>query len=118
MLVAIDLDGTITAAPAQARQLLLDVMAGGGHVTVLTGIDDGSSPNQAGWDAKAAKLSAIGCADCWHDMVLIGAQEPELAAAKADWCRSHGVSVFVDNTKANTKAAAAAGVPLVLRVEK
>lgn len=117
MLVAIDLDGTLDVAPMQWREILLGLIDRGHRVVVLTGINDGSTPDQTGWDTKVAKLSALGCSDCWHELVMLSLKEPQLADAKAQWLVANGAAVFIDNTKPNVKAATAAGVPLVLRVE-
>ena len=114
MLVAVDLDGTISAAPVQMGAILRALRSAGCRVVVLTGVDDGSSSDQAGWDAKRAKLDAAGCPDCWDELVLIGAQEPALADAKAAWCAANGAAVLIDNDKGNARASTAAGVPLVL----
>lgn len=114
MLVACDLDGTITAAPEQFGPILRALRTAGCRVVILTGTGDRTPPDQAGWDTKVAKLAALGCGDCWDHMVLLDGNPAQLAQAKADWCQANEVQVLIDNTKDNARAATAAGVPLCL----
>ena len=114
MLVAADLDGTISAAPEQMGFILRALRAYGCRVVILTGTGDGTPPTPAGWQEKVAKLDALGCSDCWDELFLFDGNPDTLAQEKADWCQTNGVQVFIDNTRANAKTATAVGVPLCL----
>jgi hypothetical protein len=112
--VALDIDGTIAAAPQQMQELASSLQAAGHRVSVLTGC--ASDPlTQQDWDDKANYLNSLGCGSCYDDLTVIShGVKGGLAQAKAQWCASTGVDVLMDNSKDNAKAAAAAGVPLVL----
>ena len=112
--IAIDVDGTIGATPYQMQEIASALMAAGHRVTVLTGYGDGQV-TQAIFDEKANYLNSLGFGQSYNDMTVI-ANGPgvDLAAKKADYCVSEGVDILIDNSKANAKAAVAAGVPLVL----
>lgn len=113
-MVACDLDGTLSAAPAQLGCILRALRTSGCRVVILTGTGDGTPPTPQGWQDKVTKLTALGCSDCWDDMVLFAGDPTTLADEKAAWCQANGVQVLIDNTRANAKAATAAGVPLAL----
>lgn len=109
MLAAVDLDGTILACPSVVGALMSALHASGWRVVVLTGVADGSSSDEAGWEAKRAKLKVAGVT-AWDELVLIGAIGDALAEAKARWCEANGACLLIDNSKANAQAAVQAGV--------
>ena len=112
MHVVVDLDGTIDAAPNQMQELLTALKAAGHRITVLTGSSD---PNVGPQDfaEKSQYLASLGCGNCWDDMTVLGAQDDELSQAKADYCKSNGVDIVIDNDKTNA-AAMSTVVPIVL----
>ena len=109
-----DIDGTIGAAPAQTQEIASALIAAGHRVGVLTG--SSSYPvTQADWDNKANYLNALGMGESYHDLTVISNQiKGGLANAKAQWCASNGVDIYVDNSEANAQAAVDAGVDLVM----
>ena len=115
MRVAVDIDGTVDANPREFQSLMSSLMAAGHIVSVVTGTSDGP-PTQADYDNKAAYLTNLGMAECWHDLTVIShpGGNNDLAATKAQWCVDNGVDCLIDNTIANVKAASQAGISLVL----
>ena len=113
MRVAVDIDGTINAAPGEFLALMTALKASGVMVTVLTGSAD-DPVTQKDFDEKVQFLTGLGCGECWYDMTVLGATGDDLSAAKAKWCDENSVDVLIDNNKDNAKAAVAAGVKLVL----
>jgi len=106
--VAVDLDGTITAAPKKFAKLLADLHDGGEKVTVLTG---GNPDTDV--DAKKELLEECGCDGAYDDLVIV--DQGQVAENKAEWCKENDVDVFVDNNLANAGTVLASGhVPLVL----
>ena len=113
MRVAVDIDGTLNAAPAQFVNLLSAIKAAGYHVSILTGASDNPVTQQT-FDDKAGFLCNLGLSECYDDMTVIStAIKGGLANAKANWCRDNSVDILADNSKSNARAAAQY-VPLVL----
>lgn len=112
MLVALDLNGTIDAAPREFQSLMSMLRSCGASIAVVTGNDGPPKPED--YTEKEQYLASLGCGECYDDLVLLdGTSDENLAEAKAQWCAHHGVDVLVDNKKANAKAAISC-VPLVL----
>lgn len=113
MLIAVDIDGTIDATPDEMRTLMGSLMAAGHVVVVLTGIADDIA-TQSDFDHKANYLRSLGCGAVWDKMVVLPHARGEIDLMKAQWCKDNGVDIFIDNDKANARAAIDAGIPLVL----
>jgi len=113
MKVAVDVDGTIDANPAQMRSIMSALMAAGQYVVILTGTGDGTA-TQTDWQNKVNYLNSLGCGECWNELVVVSHTDDDLPDIKAKWCAANGVDVLIDNDKDNAKAATASGIPLVL----
>jgi len=117
MRVALDLDGSIDAAPRQFQSLMSSLQAAGHTVTVVTGVSDTEVTPQD-FVNKANYLNQLGCGQCYDDLVVLAAhpagEVDDLHDRKAQWLTDNHVHVFVDNSRQNAKSAVAAGVPLVL----
>ena len=116
MLIAVDINGSLDAAPGQLGPLLRAARAAGHHVSIITGTpnEDTNDPKTA-WATKVQQLTGLDCGDVWDDMTVVTAPEgPELAAAKAQWCKDNGAAVLIDNDRGNCTAAVEAGVPLAI----
>lgn len=110
--VAVDLDGTISAAPYQFETLLTAFRAAGHRVTILTGTTKPEA-TQDEFDKKVQFLCSLGCAEAWDDMVLFAATDKVLSKAKAKWLRDNSAGIFIDNNTHNADRAIPF-VPLVL----
>jgi hypothetical protein len=91
---ALDVDGTINAAPAMFATLMRSLKAGGAQVTVLTANKDAGKI-----------LASLGMADCYDAIVHVdGEGLDEIAEAKRSYCQSAGVDLCVDDTSQNVVA--------------
>ena len=113
MRIAVDIDGTIDAAPAECRTIMSSLKAAGNRVVVLSGTPFPTA-SQASWDEKRDYLVSLGCGACWDELVLVPHEPGELADSKAKYCKDNGIDILIDNDKSNARAATGAGVPLVL----
>jgi hypothetical protein len=116
LLLAIDLNGSLDAAPGQLGPMLRALREAGHHVSVLTGVstEDTNDP-EAAWNSKVQQMIGLGVGDVWDDMTVFTAAEgPDLAAAKAQYVKEHGVAVLIDNDRGNCTAAVEAGIPLAI----
>lgn len=97
--VAVDLDGTIDAAPQVYAKLMQEWRGDGNTVTILTG-----NPT-----ATPGYLSQLGVTSESYDQIV---QLPAhtLPEEKAAWCKANDVNVVIDNKAANCMACVAAGV--------
>ena len=110
--IAVDLDGTLSAAPVEMQDVLSALKACGHRISVLTGTS--SDPvTQQDFDEKANFLNKLGLGESYDDMTVIS-NSGNLAQMKAQICVDEKVDVFIDNSRANADAAVSAGVPLVL----
>ena len=112
MRVAVDIDGTLNAAPAQFVGLLSAIKAAGYRVSILTGAAD-NPITQSTFNDKSNFLNEMGLGQCWDDMTVLSSMG-DLAQTKAKWCSDNSVDVLIDNSIPNAKAAVANGIPLVL----
>lgn len=110
--IGCDIDGTITSAPEQFETLLSALRAAGHRVTVITGSSN-SPVTQNDFTEKVKYLTGLGCVGCYDDLVVIGAEGKQLAKAKAKYCESEGIDIFIDNDLDNAQRATPV-VPLVL----
>ena len=111
---AMDIDGSIAAAPQQMQELASSLMAAGHRVSVVTGTGDDTVTQQE-WDAKANYLNSLGMGQSYGTLTVISnSVSGGLPAAKAQWCVDNGVDCLIDNSKENAKAAVDAGVDLVM----
>jgi uncharacterized HAD superfamily protein len=92
----IDLDHTITAAPALFAWLAQAIQAAGGEVHILTGDKGVASPSDADYAQKASVLTALGIS---YDALYV-APHP-IAAHKAEYCKTVGINWFVDDRYRN-----------------
>jgi hypothetical protein len=99
LLVAADVDGTIDADPQFFSWLLEAVRKAGGRVAILTGSD---LTGDAAMSAKREQLADLGVTD--FDQLVVF-PEDGIEQAKADWCRTHGADVLIDNDRGNAQAA-------------
>lgn len=112
MLVAVDLDGTIDAAPAELRSTMTALRAAGHLVIVCTG-GQGDTPEelQSCAEAKRDYMATLGVVlgTAYDELVVV--QHPDTAApgdyaeAKATYLEQRGCDVLIDNDKGNAKAA-------------
>ncbi len=110
--IAVDIDGTVSAAPNQMQDICSALKACGHRISILTGVS--SDPvTQQDFDEKANFLNELGMGQSYDDMTVIS-NKGNLAKAKAKWCAGQGVDVMVDNNRANCDQAVSMGVPLVL----
>ncbi len=112
----VDLNGSIDAAPGQFGPLLRALREAGNVVSIVSGVahDTPDDPEEA-FAFKVKQLEGLDCGDCWDDMTVMSIKDgPDLAAAKALWCKTNGAAVAIDNNRANAEAIMAAGIPLVL----
>lgn len=126
MHVAVDLDGTIDAAPAVFQSLLAGLKAAGHVITVLTGASDKDTTGVNVKEIAANKkqyLDKLGLGEAYSQLVVLPqgkdvkatkAGDLDLHDLKADWLKSNNVDLFIDNDKGNARAAVKAGVTLVL----
>lgn len=128
MHIAVDLDGTLDAAPVQFQGLLSALKAAGHTVTVLTGavVVAGKPVPQDVISAKKSQLNQIGMSEVYNQLVVLP-QNPknakvgkskdgdlDLHDAKAEWLQNNHVDIFIDNNVGNAKAATKAGTKLVM----
>ena len=110
--VALDVEGTIDAAPAVFASWL-NAMKGSCETYVVTGM--GGQGDAANYAGVAAYLSALGVGpELYEGIAIISGDAKEKAQAKASWLFDHGTDIFIDNDKGNAQAAIEAGIPLVL----
>ena len=107
MLICIDLDQTIGAAPDFYRTLMQGFKAQGCEVHVLTGTPGPASQEEL--DAKKAQLDALGCGGCYDKLVIVSGPEKNVADEKVSYMTHVGATALVDNLKKNVKAARKAG---------
>jgi hypothetical protein len=101
MNVVVDVDGTITAAPAAFAALMKALMEGGHGVYVLTGAIDPNSPG-AKTEMRMEQLAIVGLNKGTHytDVhVFVDRDVNKIAYLKADFCRDHDVAMFFDDSK-------------------
>lgn len=110
--IAVDVDGTLSAAPDQMQDICSALKACGHRISVLTGVS--SNPvTQQDFDEKANFLNQLGLGESYDDMTVIS-NKGNLAKAKAQFCVDNDIDVLIDNSRANCQQAVAMGVPLVL----
>lgn len=105
--LGLDLDSTITAAPAQLATLAKAVKDGGGSVYIIHGAADGLSAKQ-NKALAAAKLTVAGFDGLYDDIDTV---PKPYAKNKAAAARKRRLDLFVDNRKKNAKKVAKAGIP-------
>lgn len=110
--IAVDIDGTLSAAPQQFQDILSALKACGHRISVLTGVS--SNPvTQQDFDEKANFLNQLGMGQSYDDMTVIS-NKGNLAKAKAQWCADNSIDVLIDNSRENCTQATSIGIPLVL----
>lgn len=108
MIICVDLDGTITAAPSFYKALMDGLRSGGHEVVVLSGCaGERASPEEA--NAKAVILDSLGLARSYDRLVVVAAPHNKVATPKVDYMTHVGACALIDNDKANVKAARKAG---------
>lgn len=110
MQIAVDIDGTVDAAPHQFERLLSALRAAGHYVIMLSGSGN-HPPSGNSYKTKCNYLSGLGLAECWDELVIVTG---DVAQLKAQWCQDNNIHVLIDNSKSNAEAASKAGVALVL----
>lgn len=113
MRVAIDVDGTLDAAPVELQTLMIALKAAGNTVSILTGMAK-EHITAEDFQIKVNYLNSLGCGESWDDMTVLGHAGGPIHVDKARWCKENNVKILIDNSIKNAKAAAKAGVPLVL----
>jgi hypothetical protein len=101
MNVAVDVDGTITAAPLAFAALMKALMETGHGVYVLTGAIDPNSPG-AKTEMRMEQLAIVGLNRGTHytDIrVFVDRDVNKIAYLKADFCRDHDIEIFFDDSK-------------------
>lgn len=101
MLVAVDIDGTIDAAPTIFLSLMQALRAAGHRVVVVTGSAAPAVTEQDLQD-KANYLQQLGLAEAYDELVVVADPTDE---TKTQWLEDNGAALLVDNKKANAKAA-------------
>lgn len=101
--VAIDLDGTIDAAPEAFGAFMRLLRGDGVNVCVLTG-----NPT------AGQKLAQLGLTEGVDFDELVVLPHTTLPAEKAAWCVANEVLFLIDNKSANAMSVVVAGVPLAL----
>lgn len=101
MLVAVDVDGTIDAAPTTFLSLMQALRAAGHRVVVVTGC---SAPTVTPQDLedKATYLQNLGLGEAYDELVVIA--DP-VVDAKVQWLKDNEADLLIDNRKATAKAA-------------
>lgn len=99
--IAVDINGTIDAAPAVFESLLSALRAAGHQVVILTGC---SAPKPTKQDVaeKAQLLESLGCGACYDKLVVFGDPPHK---GKAKWCKKHNVDCLIDNSVKNAQLA-------------
>jgi len=107
--VCIDLDNTITSAPAFYK-LLMDGLRGvGAEVHVLSGVRHSDPATQADAEEKKALLDSLGCGDSYDELIVVSGPEKKVPGEKVGYMRHVGAVALFDNSKANITAARKAG---------
>lgn len=101
MLVGVDIDATIDAAPSVFLSLMQALRTAGHRVVVLTGCADPKVTPQDMQD-KTAYLNSLGLGEAYDELVVFS--DPT-ADKKAQWLREHKADLFIDDKKTNLKAA-------------
>lgn len=101
MLVAVDIDGTVDAAPTIFLSLMQALRAAGHRVVVVTG---SAAPTVCQQDLtdKANYLQQLGLGEAYDELVVIA--DP-VAETKPQWLKDNGADLLIDNRKATAKAA-------------
>jgi len=107
LLICLDLDGTIGAAPEFYKALMEGLQAAGCEVHILTGSPGVASQEEL--DAKKAQLDALGVGDCYDKLVVVSGPEKDVATGKVAYMGHVGATALVDNEKRNVKAARKGG---------
>lgn len=110
MIVAADLDGTLSAYPDVLGDVLRALRQAGHTVQVVSGVD-AKTVTQDDCNAKLEQLNALGLGDAWDSIVAI--PKPH-AASKAAYLESVGAELLIDNAIANVKTTAGEGIPSLL----
>jgi phosphoserine phosphatase len=100
VLIAFDLDGTLSADPSLVK-LMKDLKGRGNKVVVLTGSHI-CPVTKAEKKMKKDELNALGLKGV-YDKLKVYPNPP--GKAKAEWCKKHDVSILIDNSLSNAQLA-------------
>ena len=89
-----DIDGTLTALPAQLGAIMRGLRATGHEVHVITG--QSTPVTEASTRGRRDQLAAIGLADAYDRLHLAG--PPDWVADKRDYCAAHGIALMVEDS--------------------
>lgn len=107
MHLALDIDDTVTAAPAMFSSMARAVKAGGGTVTILHGV---KAPTVGQSDRDQAQNTLTGSGFTGPVDRLVCVPKP-IALNKAMWAKQNGVDLLIDDEKKNVAKTAKVGVP-------
>lgn len=108
MIVAYDLDKTITADPGFYKAEMDGHRRAGHEVHVLSAVEDGEATN-TDLARKSALLHELGLANCYDRLAVVNGPHKAVPQNKVAYMRAVGATHLVDNRKANVMAAAKAG---------
>lgn len=98
--LALDLDGTISAAPELFAAMGAAMVKDGHTVTVLTGALLDFPDSARTTEGRLAQLKALGLERGIHFsdvFVCVAASGGEVARAKRAWCLTYGVDLLIDD---------------------
>jgi len=101
VLVGVDIDGTVDAAPPVFLSLMQALRSAGHRVVILTGCSsDQCTPEDVA--QKKDYLQSLGLGEA-YDQLVVFADPP--AQPKAEWLKSNGADLLIDNDRGNAQAA-------------
>lgn len=103
-----DLDGTISAYPAEMKALMQGLRSGGHTVIVLTG-HPGDSVTPEVCEQKKQKLAELGVGNCYDKLAVVANPDGDMADMKVAYLRQAGATALIDNDHDNVRAARKAG---------
>lgn len=109
MVVATDLDGTLTDYAEQLKPVL-DALRAAGHTVVVLSGDRREPITDADWEFKRQRLEDLGLGDSYDRLVVVEGPEGCVPQRKVLWMKQNDCTVLIDNSAANARAATAAGI--------
>jgi putative intracellular protease/amidase len=113
-----DIDGTISAAPAEYRAIMLALRAAEHEVHVITGQGGVVTPESE--DGRRAQLAGLGIfPECYDVLYLAGPSEgswdwQHVAESKAAYCRDHGIAFMFEDSPEYAQAIRATDTVVVV----